>query len=98
MSPSGEVFELPGAEEYTREFERLRQTVDEQRSAGKEIVVVMGVGFVGAVMAGVVADAVDAGHRQVALFRHRDAAPVGKIVLEDPHPQSGAGTGGSRGP
>ena len=59
MSPNGEVFDLPGAEEYAREFERLRQTVDEQRAAGKEIVVVMGVGFVGAVMAGVVADTVD---------------------------------------
>ena len=59
MSPNGEVFDLPDAEAYTREFERLQQTVDEQRAAGKEIVVVMGVGFVGAVMAGVVADAVD---------------------------------------
>ena len=59
-SPSGEEFILPLPEDYTREFEQLQQTVDEQRAAGRQIVVVMGVGFVGAVMAGVVADAVDA--------------------------------------
>jgi len=60
-SPNGEEFTLPRPEDYTREFEKLQQTVDEQRAAGRQIVVVMGVGFVGAVMAGVVADAVDAG-------------------------------------
>ena len=59
-SPSGEEFILPLPEDYTREFEKLQQSVDEQRAAGRQIVVVMGVGFVGAVMAGVVADAVDA--------------------------------------
>ena len=59
-SPNGEEFTLPLPEDYTREFEKLQQTVDEQRAAGRQIVVVMGVGFVGAVMAGVVADAVDA--------------------------------------
>jgi len=59
-SPSGEEFILPLPEDYPREFEKLQQTVDDQRAAGRQIVVVMGVGFVGAVMAGVVADAVDA--------------------------------------
>ncbi len=59
-SPSGEEFILPLPEDYTSEFEQLQQTVDEQRALGRQIVVVMGVGFVGAVMAGVVADAVDA--------------------------------------
>jgi len=59
-SPSGEEFILPLPEDYTREFEKLQQSVDEQRAAGRQIVVVMGVGFVGAVMAGVVADVVDA--------------------------------------
>ncbi len=58
-SPSGEVFPLPQKEDYDREFERLKKLVDEQRQMGREIVVVMGIGFVGAVMAGVVADAVD---------------------------------------
>jgi len=58
-SPSGESFALPLLEDYPGEFDRLKQVVREQRALGREIVVVMGLGFVGAVMAGVVADAVD---------------------------------------
>ena len=42
-----------------KEFKRLQKVVAEQRLLGREIVVVMGIGFVGAVMAGVVADSVD---------------------------------------
>ncbi len=60
ICPSGEVFKLPLEKEYHQEFARLQRIVKEQRLQGKEIVVVMGVGFVGAVMAGVVADSVDA--------------------------------------
>ena len=59
MSPSGETFPLPLEEDYTQEFKRLEALAGEQRAAGREVVVVMGVGFVGAVMAGVVADAED---------------------------------------
>ncbi|NQU02684.1 MAG: GDP-mannose dehydrogenase, partial [Syntrophaceae bacterium] len=59
VSPSGETFPLPGEEDYRLEFDRLQDLVKKQRQMGREIVVVMGVGFVGAVMAGVVADAVD---------------------------------------
>ncbi len=59
QSPNGEAFALPPEEDYARELARLKGLVDEQRALGREIVVVMGVGFVGAVMAGVVADAVD---------------------------------------
>ena len=59
QSPNGEAFALPPEDDYTRELARLKGLVDEQRALGREIVVVMGVGFVGAVMAGVVADAVD---------------------------------------
>ncbi len=59
VSPSGEIFSLPDEKEYKREFERLQAAVSEQRKAGHEIVVVMGIGFVGAVMAGVVADSVN---------------------------------------
>ncbi|HEU18681.1 MAG TPA: GDP-mannose dehydrogenase [Deltaproteobacteria bacterium] len=58
-SPSGEAFSLPAPADYEAEYERLKGIVEEQRRAGREIVVVMGVGFVGAVMAGVVADTVD---------------------------------------
>ena len=59
ISPTGEKFPLPGPEDYQTEFERLKKNVDEQRSLGREIVLVMGLGFVGAVMAAVVADAED---------------------------------------
>ena len=58
-SPSGEVFQLPQDKDYKKEFKRLQKIVNKQKSKGREIVVVMGVGFVGAVMAAVVADSVD---------------------------------------
>jgi nucleotide sugar dehydrogenase len=60
VCPAGEVFKLPREKEYEQEIARLQRIVKEQRLQGREIVVVMGVGFVGAVMAGVVADSVDA--------------------------------------
>jgi nucleotide sugar dehydrogenase len=59
IGPVGEAFELPRKEDYEKEFKRLQKIVKSQKLMGREIVVVMGVGFVGAVMAGVVADAVD---------------------------------------
>ena len=57
--PAGESFPLPHESQYEEEFKRLQAVVEEHRQMGREIVVVMGVGFVGAVMAGVVADSVD---------------------------------------
>ena len=59
ISPDGEEFALPVEQDYKDEFERLRQLAESRRAAGFEIVVVMGLGFVGAVMAGVVADSVN---------------------------------------
>lgn len=59
ICPHGEEFPLPKPEDYSIEFERLKKLVDEQRKLKREIVVVMGVGFVGAVMAGVVADSIN---------------------------------------
>ena len=59
VSPTGETFPLPGPEEYPSELGRLETLADEARKDGKEVVVVMGVGFVGAVMAAIVADSVD---------------------------------------
>ncbi|MHC4444357.1 MAG: nucleotide sugar dehydrogenase [Planctomycetota bacterium] len=55
ISPEGEKFSLPQADDYQAEFERLKELTDWERADGKEIVVVVGVGFVGAVMAAVVA-------------------------------------------
>ncbi len=59
VSPEGERFPLPKPEDYTIEFESLKKRVGEERAKGREIVVVMGVGFVGAVMAAIVADTTD---------------------------------------
>jgi UDP-N-acetyl-D-glucosamine dehydrogenase len=59
VSPSGEKFRIPGQDEYQLEFEMLKKRVQAEREKGREIVVVMGVGFVGAVMAAIVADTVD---------------------------------------
>jgi nucleotide sugar dehydrogenase len=59
VSPGGEKFAVPEKSEYVSEFERIESLVKAARSEGKEIVVVMGVGFVGAVMATIIADTVD---------------------------------------
>jgi nucleotide sugar dehydrogenase len=59
VSPNGEAFALPQNDDYAKEYDRLNRLVKKHRKEGREIVVVMGVGFVGAVMAGVVADSVD---------------------------------------
>jgi nucleotide sugar dehydrogenase len=59
VSPSGESFPLPQAGEYAKEFERIESLARAARAEGREVVVVMGVGFVGAVMAAIVADSVD---------------------------------------
>ena len=60
ISPSGERYPIPGPEQDRAEFARLEALAREARAAGREVVVVLGVGFVGAVMAAVVADSVDA--------------------------------------
>jgi UDP-N-acetyl-D-glucosamine dehydrogenase len=59
VSPGGEKFPLPMPEDYKAEFENIKKLVAVERTKGREIVVVMGVGFVGAVMAAIVADTVD---------------------------------------
>ena len=56
VSPAGTKFVIPHKAEYAKEFQRVEKLVVKARAEGKEIVVVMGVGFVGAVMAAIVAD------------------------------------------
>ena len=56
ISPDGTKYPLPTEEDYKKEFERVKALVEEARHKGQEIVVVMGLGFVGAVMAAIVAD------------------------------------------
>jgi nucleotide sugar dehydrogenase len=76
LSPSGEEFPLPGANEHDRELKKLKNLVLEQKKLGREIVVVLGVGFVGAVMAAVVADSKD-----------NDGKP-GKFVIAQQRPSA----------
>ncbi len=78
-SPAGEKFQIPGPEDYAKEFARLKQIVARNRRQGREIVVVVGVGFVGAVMAAVVADSKD-----------RKTGKPGKFVIgmQRPSPRS----------
>ncbi len=59
VNPAGEKFVLPKDEDYAPEMEHLLKLTRAARSKGQEIVVVMGAGFVGAVMAAVVADTRD---------------------------------------
>ena len=59
VSPDGVEYPLPIEEDYRREYSRIHGLVTTARHDGREIVVVMGVGFVGAVMAAIIADSVD---------------------------------------
>jgi nucleotide sugar dehydrogenase len=68
ISPSGEKFPLPKPEDYKSEYAKIKKRVDQERANNREIVVVMGVGFVGAVMAAIVADTVDKKSRKPSKF------------------------------
>lgn len=59
LSPANEKFPLPAQTEYAAEFARVQALAQQARQEGKEVVVVMGLGFVGAVMAAIVADSCD---------------------------------------
>lgn len=59
VSPAGERFALPGKEDFSAEYRRLQNLASAAREDGKEVVVVMGLGFVGAVMAAIIADTID---------------------------------------
>jgi len=60
INPEGEKFPLPLPGHYPAEFQRVEALAAKARQAGQEVVVVMGLGFVGAVMAAIVADSTDA--------------------------------------
>ena len=63
VRPSGEKFASLHEQDYAAEFQRLEKLASEARQKGKEIVVAIGVGFVGAVMAPIIADTEgDSGH------------------------------------
>ena len=70
VSPQGEAFSLPQPADYAAELARLEERVTLARAEGQEIVVVLGVGFVGAVMAAIIADSV-----------HENTGKPGKLVI-----------------
>jgi len=76
VSPDGQKFPLPGEDDYDSELQRLKSLAEQHRAEGREIVVVVGLGFVGAVMAAVVADSTDA------------AGKPGKFVIGMQRPSS----------
>ena len=98
VSPSGERFPLPRREEYAAEFTRVETLAKAARAAGQEVVVVMGVGFVGAVMAAIVADTTDKKTGKVQQVRDRLPAAQQPVVLEDPDAQPRSVPGQGRGP
>ena len=57
-APNGEQFPLPTPQDETAELQRLQALAADHRAQGHEIVVVLGVGFIGAVMADIAADSV----------------------------------------
>ncbi|MCB5253693.1 MAG: nucleotide sugar dehydrogenase [Candidatus Cloacimonadaceae bacterium] len=59
IAPDGREFPLPTEEDNAKERELLVKITKEQRAKGRKIVAVQGLGFVGCVMAAVVADATD---------------------------------------
>ena len=59
VSPEGKRFQIPAAGEYAAEYRRVERLAKKARKEGREVVVVMGVGFVGVVMAAIIADTTD---------------------------------------
>jgi len=61
VAPNGGKYPLPDKVVYSEEADRLERLVRRQLAMDREIVVVMGLGFVGTVMAAIIADSVDQG-------------------------------------
>jgi len=59
ISPDGTRYTLPKQSDYRKEFIRIEKLAAKAKQKNQEIIVVVGVGFVGSVMAAIVADTVD---------------------------------------
>ena len=59
LAPDGTEYNLPTEEQSRIEKEEIIRITEEQRKLGRKIVTVQGMGFVGCVMAIVIADATD---------------------------------------
>ncbi len=60
LSLVGEEFQIPDDSKYASEISRIEDLAKRHKANGQEIVVVIGLGFVGLVMAAVIADTTDA--------------------------------------
>jgi UDP-N-acetyl-D-glucosamine dehydrogenase len=92
-APNGEQFPLPTPQDEATELDRLQKLVTDHRAQGHEIVVVLGVGFVGAVMAGIIADSVVKGGHDAASCPPLTPIPPGQstkfvIGVQRPSPRS----------
>jgi UDP-N-acetyl-D-glucosamine dehydrogenase len=90
ISPAGEKFALPTQEQYGAELKRIELLAANARREGREIVVVMGVGFVGAVMAAIIADTVDKKTGKPGKFVIGCQRPSGRSYWKIPMLNSGS--------
>jgi nucleotide sugar dehydrogenase len=56
VSPDNTIFNIPDEQETLKEISKIKKIIRREQQKGKKIVVVQGLGFVGAVMAAVIAD------------------------------------------
>lgn len=89
ISPDGKTFPLPTQEDYDRESKRLHKLAHEQRLLGREVIVVLGLGFVGAVMAGVIADSFDPETKKPKKFVIGMQRPSPRSYWKIPHINEG---------
>ena len=82
-SPDGKRYEFPDEAADREEVKQLEAISAEQRALGRGIVAVQGLGFVGAVMATVVADAVD-GEGKPLYFVHGQQRASGRSYWKVP--------------
>jgi nucleotide sugar dehydrogenase len=59
VSPDGERFELPDDQKHQAEMAKLGKLAESAHQSNREVVVVLGIGFVGTAMAAVISDVVD---------------------------------------
>ena len=83
INPAGEKFPLPEEKDYQIEFERLTELTQQAHQKGQEVVVVMGAGFVGAVMAAVVAGSKDK-QGKYSKFELSASVPVRAVTGRSP--------------
>jgi len=74
IAPDGKEYPLPTDAETEQEKHLLKKITTEQRALGRKIVAVQGLGFVGCVMASVVADATDKDGKPIYYVHGRQRA------------------------